>query len=130
MSSIKVTDDNKDIFLCESIEILLNMKNSLTEKSEYISVISLDDYMNKMSAVGDGLEKMVDKIDEFLDRWDNEDQYQVCSTIEAMKNYLFYYIRLCDCSSPCNFKVNSMYIEDSIKTILIVINSRLKNLKL
>ena len=129
MSAIKVTDDNKDIFLCESMEMLLNMRNSLTEKSEYISVISLDDYMNKMSAVGDSLEKMVDKIDEFLDRWE-DGEYQICSTIEAMKNYLFYYIRLCDCSSPCNFKVNSTYIEDSIKTILIVINTKLKKIKL
>ena len=128
MASIKITDENKNIFLYESMEILLNMRISLTEKSEYLSVICLDDYMTKMSAVGDGLEKIVDKIDGFLDRW-NKDDYQVCDTISAMKNYIMYYIRLCDCSSPCNFKVNSMYIEDSIKTILIVINSKLEKLK-
>ena len=128
MASIKLTDENKDLFLYESIEILMNLKNSLDEKSKFISVICLDDYMDKMSAIGDGLEKITEKIDDFLNRWD-KDNYQVCDTISAMKNYIMYYIRLCDCSSPCNFKVNSLYIEDSIKTILIVINSKLEKIK-
>ena len=114
-----------NMFYGDALEVLLGIKQSLNDCSNILSKTSLDDYHNNFMTCGDAFEKVVDIIDSFLNSW-KSDEYNVCNMLKTIKEYIEYYIRLCDSSSPSNYNMNKKYMIESIETVSATINAKLK----
>lgn len=113
------------MFYTDSLEALIGLRHLLNDNSESLSRITIDDYRVRMDKVGSAMESVNMLINRFLNNWVNDDD-GICKLFEAIKQYVEYYIRLCSNSAPGNFKMNSKYIIDSIATVSIAIDSKIK----
>ena len=115
------------MFYGDTVEVLSGIRQTLNDCSGILSKTSLDNYSNNFQLCGDSFEHVVEIIDSFLSSWES-DEYNVCNTLKSIKEYIEYYIRLCDSSSPSNYNINRKYMIESIETVSLTIGSKLRYL--
>ena len=112
-------------FYADTLDVLLSIKQTLKECSYVLSNSTEDDFSDNFKICGDSFEGIVETINKFLTGW-GHDEYNVCNTLKTIREYIEYYGRLCDISSVENFNINRRYMIDSINTVLMSINAKLK----
>ena len=115
------------MFYGDTVEVLSGIKQTLNDCLGILSKTSLDDYNVNFQLCGDSFERVTGIINRFLSTWES-DEYNVCSSLKSIKDYVEYYTRLCDSSSPSNYNMNKKYMVDSIKTVSLTIDSKLRYL--
>lgn len=113
------------MFYSDSLEVFKGVDKSLKECSGVLSNVSLDDFRDKLNICKGAFFTVNSLIDTFLNNWE-KDNDKIYSTLDSIKNYIEYYERLCKTSTELNYKPNAKYIVDSINTLSLVINMKIK----
>ena len=119
-------DSAKSItFYSEALDFLYNLKSSFEDKREYLSSTNFENYVYKFKGLATSFKAISKNIDDFSERWKGTED-NVCNMISTLKNYVEYYTRLCETSTNFNYETNSNYIKDSMSTIILVVETKLK----
>ena len=115
-------------FYTDSLEFMLRLKETLNDCLRVLEKSTLNDYSERFKSCADAMDGMIDTIDKFTENW-NSDKDKVYDTIQVGKDYIKYYARLCKASTDGNFKHNATYMVDSINTLTLVLDSKIKVLR-
>ena len=114
---------NEKFFLA-SYEMISHMIQFCGLALRSIEVVSSSDYMDKFENLSKSLDIARDKIEGFLEQWEDDDD-KVCSTFRAIDEYFKYYSASMKDSTPSNYLANSRYIKDSLNTAKLALQSKL-----
>lgn len=120
--------DLNEEFYSDALEVLTSTKQSLGECSIGLSKTTLDNYKDNFKTFGNAFGVIITIIDKFIENW-KEDDYKICSTLKSIRNYLEYYVRLCESSIENNYNMNRAYMIESINTVSLAIGFKLNFLK-
>lgn len=115
---------DETVFYIDSLEVLIGLKKSLKDCYHILQSSTIDNYNEVFDICASTFDKISEIIDDFIKNWE-KDEDKICSTLNSSKDYIEYYIRLCDSSTEKNYKANMKYMIDSIDTILLVFDSKI-----